>query len=41
MGAVVVQKMLSGVEVNIGVIKDPQFGHVIMFGMGGIFVELL
>ncbi|BDC36559.1 MAG: CoA-binding protein [Candidatus Methanoliparum thermophilum] len=28
-------------EVIIGVNKDPQFGHLIMFGMGGIYVEIL
>ena len=37
-----VQKMADpGVEVIIGATKDPQFGHVIMFGLGGILVELL
>lgn len=37
-----VQKMLPpGTEVIIGVSKDPQFGPVLMFGLGGIFVELL
>jgi len=30
-----------GVEVIIGMTKDPQFGPVLMFGLGGIFVELL
>jgi acetate---CoA ligase (ADP-forming) subunit beta len=30
-----------GVEVIIGMFKDPQFGPVIMFGLGGIFVEAL
>jgi acyl-CoA synthetase (NDP forming) len=30
-----------GVEIIIGTFKDPQFGHVIMFGLGGIFVEVL
>jgi len=28
-------------EVIIGVNKDPQFGHLLMFGMGGIYVEVL
>jgi acyl-CoA synthetase (NDP forming) len=37
-----VQKMVRpGTEVIIGTSKDPQFGPVIMFGLGGIFVELL
>ncbi len=30
-----------GVEVIIGMSKDPQFGPVLMFGMGGVLVELL
>jgi acyl-CoA synthetase (NDP forming) len=30
-----------GTEVIIGMYKDPQFGPVIMFGLGGIFVEFL
>jgi acetate---CoA ligase (ADP-forming) subunit beta len=37
-----VQKMArSGVELIIGMTKDFQFGPVIMFGLGGIMVELL
>ena len=37
-----VQKMARpGVEVIIGMSKDAQFGPVIMFGLGGILVELL
>jgi acetate---CoA ligase (ADP-forming) subunit beta len=37
-----VQKMARpGVEIIIGMTKDPQFGPVLMFGLGGIFVELL
>ncbi len=30
-----------GTEIIIGVTKDPQFGHALMFGLGGIFVEVL
>ena len=30
-----------GVEVIIGMFKDAQFGPVLMFGLGGIFVEIL
>ena len=37
-----VQRMEKpGVEVIIGASKDPQFGHVIMFGLGGVLVEIL
>jgi acetyltransferase len=39
---VLVQEMLGeGVEVIIGTTRDPVFGQVIMFGLGGIFVEAL
>ncbi|NWF95347.1 MAG: acetate--CoA ligase family protein [Candidatus Thorarchaeota archaeon] len=31
----------AGTEVIVGVTTDPQFGHAIMFGLGGIFVEVL
>lgn len=37
-----VQKMARpGIEVILGMSKDPQFGPVIMFGLGGILVEIL
>jgi acyl-CoA synthetase (NDP forming) len=39
---IAVQKMApTGTEVIIGVSKDPQFGPVVMFGLGGILVEVL
>jgi len=39
---VLVQEMLKdGIEVIIGTTDDPVFGQVIMFGLGGIFVEAL
>jgi len=39
---VLVQEMApKSTEVIVGAIKDPQFGQTLMFGLGGIFVELL
>jgi acetate---CoA ligase (ADP-forming) len=39
---VMVQEMVrGGKEVIMGITKDPQFGHMIMFGLGGIYVEVL
>ncbi len=36
-----IQKMVThGEEVIIGVKRDPSFGAVIMFGLGGLFVEI-
>ncbi len=35
------QKMLSGTEIIIGGKLDAQFGPVVLFGLGGIYVELL
>ncbi len=41
-GGVLVQEMLGeGVEVIIGVTHDPVFGPSVMFGLGGVFVEVL
>ncbi len=38
---IIVQKQGNGLEVIIGVLKDPQFGPVLMFGLGGVFVETM
>lgn len=34
------QEMISGQEFIIGLKKDQIFGHVVMFGLGGIYVEV-
>jgi len=36
-----IQKQADGKEVIIGGKRDPQFGAVILFGLGGIFVEIM
>ncbi|HPT22348.1 MAG TPA: acetate--CoA ligase family protein, partial [Bacteroidales bacterium] len=39
--AVLVQQMISGTELFIGAKYEPRFGHIILCGLGGIFVEAL
>jgi acyl-CoA synthetase (NDP forming) len=39
--AVLMQQMVSGTELFIGAKYEPRFGHVILCGLGGIFVEVL
>ena len=39
--AVEMYPMLDGIDVYIGAIRDPKFGHQIFFGLGGIFIEVL
>ena len=39
--AVMVQPMLRGTELFIGAKYEPKFGHVVLCGLGGIFVEVL
>ena len=39
--SVMVQKMIRGTELFIGAKYEPRFGHVVLCGMGGIFVEVL
>ncbi|MDD3250034.1 MAG: GNAT family N-acetyltransferase [Smithellaceae bacterium] len=39
---VTIQRMAApGIEAIIGVTRDPSFGPLIMFGLGGVFVEVL
>lgn len=40
-GVAVQHMALAGIEVIIGMSKDPQFGPVLMFGLGGVLVEVL
>jgi len=37
---ILVEEMANGTELIIGTTTDPQFGPMIMFGIGGIFVEV-
>ncbi len=38
---ILVQKFIEGQQLIIGLKKDPTFNHVILFGLGGVFTELL
>ena len=39
--SVLIQPMLSGQELFIGAKYEPKFGHILLCGLGGIFVEIL
>ena len=39
--AILLQPMLSGAELFVGAKRDEKFGHVVLCGMGGIFIEVL
>lgn len=39
--SIMVQPMLSGTELFVGAKYEPKFGHIVLCGLGGIFVEVL
>ena len=39
--AILLQPMLSGTQIFAGAKFEPKFGHMILFGLGGIFIEVL
>lgn len=41
LGCLVQKQVGGGTEVIIGMNRDPQFGPLVMFGIGGIYVEVL
>ncbi len=40
-GMLIVEQAPPGIEVIIGALEDPTFGATVMFGLGGIFAEVL
>ena len=40
-GCLVQQMLKGGKEIIVGMNRDPQFGPLVMFGLGGIYVEVL
>lgn len=41
LGVEIQQMAAKGTEVILGLSRDPAFGHIIMFGLGGTYVEVL
>lgn len=39
--AILLQPMLSGVELFVGAKQEEKFGHLVLCGLGGIFIEVL
>lgn len=39
--AILLQPMLSGTELFVGVKREDKFGHIVLCGLGGIFIEVL
>jgi len=38
---ILLQPMLSGIELFVGAKFEPKFGHMVLCGLGGIFIEVL
>jgi acetyltransferase len=38
---VILQRMGTGREVILGLKRDPQYGHAVLFGIGGIYAEVM
>ncbi|MBP9018663.1 MAG: acetate--CoA ligase family protein [Bacteroidales bacterium] len=39
--AIMLQPMLTGIQIFIGAKREEKFGHLVMCGLGGIFIEVL
>lgn len=39
--AILIQPMLSGISVYIGAKREANFGHMVLCGLGGIYIEVL
>jgi acetyltransferase len=39
--AILLQPMLTGTQLFVGAKRDDQFGHMVLCGLGGIFIEVL
>lgn len=38
---IIIEETLNGIETIVGAKQDPQFGPIVLFGIGGVFVEIL
>lgn len=40
-GVLIARQILGGIEMALGILRDPVFGPVAMVGLGGVFIEVL
>lgn len=40
-GVLIARQIVDGVEIALGILRDPVFGPVAMVGLGGVFIEVL